>query len=263
MSFAKLNDGVVHYLDEGPREARALVFMNALGCDFRIWDDVVRILCRDFRLVRYDMRGHGLSESGPDRYDIADFARDLEALLDRLGVARATVVGLSMGGLVAQELYRQRPQHVAALVLCDTAAKIGNDESWDARIAEVERGGIEAIADSVLERWFTADFHVRRSDELKGWRAMLTRTPRQGYLAACGAVKRADLRPYARAIEVPTLCVVGNEDGSTPVALVRETAELIKGSRFEIIEGSGHLPNIEKPQALASLIAEHAGRAAP
>ena len=87
-------------------------------------------------------------------------------------------------------------------MLSDTAAKIGTDESWDARIAEIERGGIEAIADSVLERWFTADFRARRSDELAGWRAMLTRTPEQGYLAACGALKRADLRPYAGAIAV-------------------------------------------------------------
>ena len=126
---------------------------------------------------------------------MTDYARDLAALLDTLGVARATVVGLSIGGLIAQELYRQRPELFAALVLSDTAAKIGTDESWDARIAEIERGGIEAIADSILERWFTADFRANRRDELAGWRAMLTRTPKQGYLAACGALKRADLRP--------------------------------------------------------------------
>jgi 3-oxoadipate enol-lactonase len=262
MSFARLNGGVVHYLDEGRRDGQALAFINSLGCDLRIWDEVARILGREFRLVRYDKRGHGLSESGPDRYDMADYARDLAALVDRLGVARATVVGLSIGGLIAQELYRQRPDLVAALVLCDTAAKVGTDESWDARIAEVERGGVEAIADSILQRWFTADFRARRSDELAGWRVMLTRAPKQGYLAACGALKRADLRPHAGAIEVATLCLVGDEDGSTPVGLVRETAGLIKGSRFEIIKGAGHLPNIEKPEVLAGLIAEHARRAA-
>ena len=114
-----------------------------------------------------------------------------------LGVGRATIVGLSIGGVIAQEFYRQRPERVAALVLCDTAAKIGTDKSWDQRIAEVERGGIEAIANSVLERWFTAEFRARRSAELAGMRAMLTRTPIEGYLAACGALKRADLRPYA------------------------------------------------------------------
>ena len=258
MSFARLNSGVVHYRDEGPREGRALVFINALGTDLRIWDEVARILRRDFRVIRYDKRGHGLSESGPDRYDIADYAGDLGTLLEKLAVDRATIVGLSVGGLIAQELYCQRPHAFAALVLCDTAAKIGNDESWDARIAEIEKGGVEAIADAILQRWFTADFRARRSDELTGWRAMLTRTPKQGYLAACGALKRADLRPYAGAIEVQTLCLVGDEDGSTPVALVQETAGLIKGSRFEIIRGAGHLPNLEQPETLARLIAQHA-----
>ena len=111
---------------------------------------------------------------------MADYARDLAALLDSAGVGRATIVGLSIGGLIAQEFYRQRPERVAALVLCDTAAKIGTDESWDQRIAEVERGGIEAIADSVLERWFTAEFRAKRSAELAGMRAMLTRTPIAG-----------------------------------------------------------------------------------
>jgi 3-oxoadipate enol-lactonase len=118
------------------------------------------------------------------------------------------------------------------------------------------------LTDSVLERWFTADFRSRRSAALAGIRAMLTRTPRQGYLAACGALKRADLRPYAGRIEAPTLCLVGDQDGSTPVALVRETAALIPRSRFEIIEGAGHLPNVERPEIVAKWVFEHAGRAA-
>ncbi|MGA7198779.1 3-oxoadipate enol-lactonase [Roseiarcus sp.] len=258
MSFAKVNGGVVHFSDDGPRHAPVLAFINALGSDFRIWDEVASILSRQFRLIRYDKRGHGLSELGPDRYDMADYARDLSALLDRLEVARATIVGLSIGGVIAQELYRQRPDVFVALVLSDTAAKIGNDESWDARIAQIEHAGIEAIADSILERWFTADFRARRSEDLAGWRAMLTRTPTQGYLAACGALKRADLRPYAGAIEVPTLCLVGEDDGSTPVPLVRETAALIRGCRFEVIKGAGHLPNLEQPETHAQLIAQHA-----
>jgi 3-oxoadipate enol-lactonase len=263
MRFVKANGLVINCLDEGRQSGPPLAFINSLGTDLRIWDDVSLILEADFRIVRYDKRGHGLSASGPDPCEMADYARDLAAFLDIVGVGRATIVGLSIGGMIAQELYRQRPELIAALVLCDTAAKIGTDESWDQRIAEVERGGIESIAETVLERWFTADFHSRRADELAGMRSMLTRTPRQGYLAACGALKRADLRPYAGLIRAPTLCLVGDQDGSTPVAIVRETAALIKGSRFEIIEGAGHLPNIEKPTVVAGLIAGHAKRAAP
>jgi 3-oxoadipate enol-lactonase len=262
MKFLKANGLVIHTLDQGRRDRPPLVFINSLGTDFRIWNEVAEILVADFRIVTYDKRGHGLSESGPDKNDIADYARDLAALLDALAVRRATIVGLSIGGLIAQELYRQNPERVAALVLCDTAAKIGTDEVWDQRIAEVERGGIEALADAVLQRWFSAHFRAARSTELAGMRAMLTRTPRQGYLAACGALKRADLRSYAGQIQAPTLCLVGDEDGSTPVALVRETSALIPRSRFEIVEGAGHLPNVEKPKIVAELIAEHAKRAA-
>ncbi len=262
MGFLRANGGVVHYRDEGPRAGGVLAFVNALGSDLRIWDEVAALLARDFRVIRYDKRGHGLSETGPDRCDMGDFARDLAALLDALGVARATIVGLSIGGLIAQELYRQRPELFAALVLSDTAAKIGDDASWDARIAAIEAGGVEAVADGVLERWFTADFRAHRADELIGWRTMLVRTPKQGYLAACSALKRADLRPYASAIAVPTLCLVGHEDGSTPIALVRETAALIDGARFEIIPGAGHIPGIEKPETTAELLARHAERAA-
>jgi 3-oxoadipate enol-lactonase len=263
MRFVQANGLVIHYLDQGRRDAPPLVFINSLGCDFRIWAEVAAFLADEFRIVAYDKRGHGLSESGPDLSEMADYAGDLAALLDILGIGRATIVGLSIGGMIAQEFYRQRPDRVAALVLCDTAAKIGTDETWDQRIAQVERGGVESIADSVLERWFTADFRASRAAELAGIRAMLTRTPSQGYLAACGALKRADLRPYAGRIEAPTLCLVGDEDGSTPVSLVKETAALIPGSRFEIIVGAGHLPNVEKPSIVAKLVAEHARRAVP
>ena len=263
MRFVQANGLVIHFADQGRRDGQPLVFINSLGCDFRIWGEVAEILAPEFRIVLYDKRGHGLSESGPDKAEMADYARDLAALLDLLGVGRATIVGLSIGGLIAQELYRERPERVAALVLCDTAAKIGTDESWDRRIAEVERRGIGGIADSVLERWFTASFRANRQAELMGMRAMLTRTPIEGYLAACGALKRADLRPYASEIRAPTLCLVGDHDGSTPVSLVKETAALIPGSRFEVIEGAGHLPNFEKPQIVAGLVAEHARQAAP
>jgi 3-oxoadipate enol-lactonase len=260
MSFVRANGGVVHYRDEGASGAPAVVLINGLGCDLRIWDDVAALLARDFRVLRSDTRGHGLSEAGPDRYDMADYARDLGALMDALRVSRATVVGLSMGGLIAQELLRERPGLVAGLVLSDTAAKVGDDASWDARIAAIEAGGIEAIADGVLTRWFTPDFRTNRADELAGWRAMLVRTPQQGYLAACGAVKRADLRPYAPSIAVPTLCLVGDQDGSTPPDLVRETAAMIPGAGFEIVAGAGHIPGIEKPEETARLLEGHIRR---
>jgi 3-oxoadipate enol-lactonase len=131
MKFVKANGLVMHTRDQGRRDGPPLVFINSLGTDFRIWNEVAEILAPDFRIITYDKRGHGLSESGPDQNDMADYARDLAALLEGAGVGRATIVGLSIGGLIAQEFYRHHPDRVAALVLCDTAAKIGTDEVWD------------------------------------------------------------------------------------------------------------------------------------
>jgi len=129
MRFVQANGLVINCLDEGRQLGPPVAFINSLGTDLRIWDEVSLILEADFRIVRYDKRGHGLSESGPDPCEMADYARDLSALLDIVGVGRATIVGLSIGGMIAQELYRQRPELIAALVLCDAGAKIGTDES--------------------------------------------------------------------------------------------------------------------------------------
>jgi 3-oxoadipate enol-lactonase len=254
MAFASVNGAVVHYADEGRRDARAIVFINALGLDFRIWDELAGALAGAYRIVRYDKRGHGLSELPPGPALIADYAADLIALLDLLRVEGAVIVGVSMGGLIAQELYRQRPDLVAALALCDTTAKIGSEESWRQRMEEVARGGIEAVADATMRRWFTADFRARQPDEVAGWRAMLTRCPKDAYRTACAALAEADLRPYCASIKAPTLCVVGEEDGSTPPPVVRELADQIGHARFKLIAGAGHLPNIERPDVLRGLI---------
>ena len=257
MAFTRANGGVVHFAAEGASGAPALAFVNSLGADFRIWDETAGPLARRYAILRYDKRGHGLSELIASEASMSDYALDLAALMDQRGVKRATIVGLSIGGLIAQELYRLRPDLVASLVLCDTGVKIGTEESWASRIADIENGGIEAIADGLMQVWFSADFRARRAVELAGWRAMLTRTPAAGYLQACGALRRADLRPFAGAIKVPTLCVVGDEDGSTPVAQVREMSKLIGRAKFEIITGAGHLPCLEKPDVLRGLIEAH------
>ena len=257
MQFAYVNGGVTCFADEGPRNAPAVVLINSLGTDFRIWDEVARPLAQDARIVCYDKRGHGLSELRAGGASIADFATDLSALLDCLQVRAATIVGLSIGGMIAQELYRLRSDLISSLVLCDTGHRIGGPEFWAGRIKTVETGGIESIADGVMQRWFTKAYHDNCAEALTGWRAMLTRTPQAGYLSACGAIRDADLTDSAKAIRAPTLCVVGDQDGSTPVELVRELSGLIPASRFEIIAGAGHIPCVEKPDILRGLIEAH------
>ncbi len=257
MQFATVNGAVTHFLDEGPRDAPAVVFINSLGTDFRIWDDVARSLTGQYRVLRSDKRGHGLSQMRSGPATMADFAADLAALLDRLEIARANVVGLSIGGLIAQQLYHLRPDLVDSLILSDTAHRIGTLESWNTRISKVETGGIESIADGIMQVWFSRSYRARRPEAVAGWRTMLTRTPLDGYLMACRAIRDADLTEQAGQIKVPTLCVVGDEDGSTPVALVRELSSLIPGAKLEIIAGAGHLPCIERPDVVCNLIDAH------
>jgi 3-oxoadipate enol-lactonase len=263
MHFVGANGGLAHFADEGQRAGRAVVFINSLGTDFRIWDEVAAPLARQRRVIRYDKRGHGLSTHPTAVGAIADFARDLGGLLDHLHSGAATIVGLSIGGLIAQELHRLRPELVASLVLCDTGHRIGTMETWRERIGAVEAGGIEAIGDSVMLRWFTADYRGKYPDMMAGWRAMLTRTPKDGYLAACRAIRDADLTEGAKRIRVPALVVVGDQDASTPPALAREMVALIPGAKLEIVKGAGHLPCIERPDALRALIEAHLREVAP
>jgi len=254
MDFRRLNGVVLHVQDLGPTDKPALVFANSLGTDFRIWNDVVARLGDRFRIVLYDKRGHGLSETGDSPYKIDDHVADLAALLDELAVEQAVVCGLSVGGLIAQGLYASRPDLVAALILCDTAHKIGTAEAWADRMAAIEKGGIASIAEFILERWFTRDLRENRPVELAGWRSMLTRTPQAGYLGTCAAIRDADFTEAAKKIAVPAICIVGEEDGATPPELMRQTADLIPGCGYEVIKGAGHLPCIEQPEVLTRII---------
>ena len=254
MDFKTLNGVVLHLEDLGPAEWPALVFSNSLGTDFRIWDEVVAPLAERFRIVRYDKRGHGLSEVGETPYRISDHVADLAALLDELAIEQAVVCGLSVGGLIAQGLYASRPELVSGLILSDTAHKIGTAELWNGRIDAIEQGGIASIAEAILERWFSKALRANDPVALAGWRAMLTRTPAAGYLGTAAAIRDADFTAEAARIAVPTLCIVGEEDGATPPELMRQTADLIPDARYEVIAGAGHLPCIEQPQAVVDLI---------
>lgn len=257
MAFERVNGIVVHYQVLGRSDGPVIVLINSLGSDLRIWQEVVPTFADRFRVVLYDKRGHGLSDAPPAPYNIDNHTDDLLALLDNLGIEKASFVGLSVGGMIAQRMAMRAPHRVQSITLCCTAAKIGTAETWAERIAAVEAGGIEPIADSVLQRWFTPRFHETRADDLAGWRNMLVRTPAHGYAGTCAAIRDADLRPDASRITMPTLCVAGDQDGSTPADVVRGTADLIPGARFALIEGAGHIPCLEKPAVLSGLINQH------
>ncbi len=255
MQFTRVNGVTLHYQLIGAPEGKpAMVFINSLGTDFRIWRDVLVRLAGDVAVVTYDKRGHGLSDVGDAPYSMDDHIGDLEALMDMLKLQNAVICGLSVGGLIAQGLFQRRPDLVRGLILCDTGHKIGNDELWNARIEAIERAGIASIADPILERWFTEKFRTEEQEALAGYRNMLCRTPAAGYAGTAVAIRDTDYTEQAGHIDVPTLCVVGEEDGATPPELVGELARLIPGARYQPIPAAGHLPCIEQPVVLTDAI---------
>ncbi len=257
MSFARINGAVLHWQAHGA--GPPVVFANSLGSDLRIWD---ALPLPGYRVVRYDLRGHGLSDAPKGAFGIDDHADDLAALIDHLGAGPCALVGLSVGGMIVQRLAARFPERARAIVLCATAARIGTPAMWAGRIEAVRHGGLAPIADAILERWFTARFRAERPDDLAGWRNMLVRTPAIAYAATCAAIRDADLAAGAAAIRAPCLCVAGAEDVSTPPELVRATAALITDARFETIAGAAHLPCIEQPDRLSALIRQHLTEAA-
>lgn len=257
MKFARVNGIHLHYrADVATAGKPTLVFSNSLGTDFRIWDGVAARLAPVANMVFYDSRGHGLSDAPPAPYRIEDHVADLNALLDHLDVTDAFICGLSVGGLIAQGLYQAAAEKVRGLILCDTAAKIGTPDMWAERIDLVERHGIAAMADAVLERWFAPGFRTPDNPDFAGARNMLVRQTVDGYAGTCAAIRDADYRESSRSIAVPTLCIVGREDGATTPQVVRELADIIPGARYEIIEDAGHIPCMEKPDELSALIAD-------
>lgn len=255
MAFAKINGITVHYELLGEPDAKNLVvFSNSLGTDFRIWLPLFDEISEDISVLLYDSRGHGLTGGADKPFGMGDLVDDLIALVEHVGIKRAVFCGLSVGGLICQGVWQKRPDLVKKLMLCDTAARIGTAEIWNARIDAIAKDGLESIADNVMQRWFTPDFHNERADELAGYRMMMTRQPASGYSATCAAIRDTDLTDGLATISVPVLCVVGDQDGSTPPEMVEAMASAIPGARFETIEGCGHIPCVEQPEELAELL---------
>jgi 3-oxoadipate enol-lactonase len=252
MRIADLGDIKLHYRIDGDPDGRPVVFANSLGTDLRLWDQVLPLLPKGLKYIRYDKRGHGLSELTPAPYSMGALVRDVERLMDHLEVKDALFVGLSIGGMIAQGLAVKRMDLVRAMVLSNTGAKIGQPAMWDERIAAVRAGGIEALADAIMERWFSAPF--RKTEEFHAWRNMLVRQPAEGYIGCSAAISGTDFYTPTSGLRLPTLGIAGSEDGSTPPDLVRETVDLIPGSQFHLIRKAGHLPCVEQPEEYAAVL---------
>lgn len=238
----------------GRPDGSAIVFTGSLGTDLTMWKTQSDRLGERFRTLRYDIRGHGHSDVPDGPYSIADLGSDLVALLDRAGIERASLCGLSIGGMISMWVAAHHPERVERVVLCCTSALLGPPEGWHQRAATVRAEGVEAIADAVLERWFTPGFAAQHPQVIEDMRGRLVATPAEGYAGCCEAIAAMDLTGDLGSISAPTLVLSGADDPATPPVHGRRIAELIRGARFEVVSPAAHLATVERPDLTTAMI---------
>jgi 3-oxoadipate enol-lactonase/4-carboxymuconolactone decarboxylase len=254
MNFATLNGINLHYRSDGDPRGSPLVLIHSLGTDLRLWDDLIPRLDPTLRLVRFDLRGHGLSADAAGELAVVDFSADLAALLDHLEIDKAVILGISIGGLIALDFALRNQARVSSLILADTAARIGTPELWQTRMDALRLQGMAHLADSILARWFAPDFAARCRTQFQGLRTLFTRNSVAGYTAACAALRDADLRAEVPQISVPALVLCGAQDAATPPAVVQELAGSLPNAGFAVLAGAGHTPPIEQPRIMADQV---------
>ena len=254
MTFAELKATRIHYELTGPPGAPVVVLSNSLGTNLSMWDAQMPEFTKRFRVLRYDQRGHGKSSVPAGPYTMEELGRDVVGLLAALKLAHVHFCGLSMGGQTGMWLGVHAAERIGRLVLCNTGAKIGTPETWNARIAAVEREGMKSVATAVLERWLTAAFRSAHPHVAAKILGMLESTDPQGYIACSAAVRDFDYREKVAAVRAPTLVIAGTHDPSTPPEGGRGVAQKIPGARYVELNAA-HLSNVEVSQRFTAEVA--------
>ncbi len=253
---ASSNGIELEYLVDGPATAPAVLLSHSLATTMSMWKDQVPVLARDFRVIRYDMRGHGRSGVSPAPYDFALLAADAVGLLDHLGIDRVAFVGLSIGGIIGQHLAIHHGDRLLCAVLCSTTSQISDEVRgvWDQRIAAVEAGGMESQTASTLERWFTAPYRAAQAETMTWVGDMVRTTPAAGFIGCGRAIQGLDVAKDLGRIKVPTLVVPADHDAGMPPALSEAIHRGIAGSEFALIANASHLSNIEQTAAFNAVV---------
>jgi len=247
----------VHAVVSGREDRPVVVLSNSLGSTHRMWDAQLAALEERFRVVRYDARGHGDSQVPNGPYSIDDLADDVVALLDRIGVSRAHVVGLSLGGMTAMRLAARNPERVHRVVLLCPATQLPPASGWLERAATVRTDGTAAVAAAVVQRWFTTEYLAASPDDRIVHEQMVSATPAEGYAGCCEAIAKLDLRQDLSAITAPTLAIAGQDDPATPPARLEEIVAGIPDARLLVVPKAAHLANAEQPGIITPAIIEH------
>jgi 3-oxoadipate enol-lactonase/4-carboxymuconolactone decarboxylase len=247
----------LHYAVEGPEGAPVVVLVGSLGSTLEMWEPQVSALSERFRVVRYDTRGHGRSPVPPGPYTLDDLVDDHVALLDALDVERASVVGLSLGGMIALRLAAREPHRVERVAALCTSALLGPAQAWRDRAATVRAQGTAAVADAVLERWFTAELAAAQPALVARMREMVSGTPAEGYASCCEAVADMDLRADLRQVCAPVLAVAGADDPATPPEHLAVIAAGVPDGRLVVLDRAAHLASVERADAVNAALLVH------
>lgn len=253
MPFVDLGELRTHYsLTDG--NGPVLVFSNSLGTDMSLWDPQIGQVQRHFRILRYDTRGHGKSSVTTGEYTIGQLGNDVLRLLDSLHLDRVHFCGLSIGGMIGMWLGVHAQNRLHRLVLANTAAKIGTNESWNTRIASVQKSGVKAMAPAIIERWFSPKFQASSPETVSRAQKMLENAPPEGYSGLCAALREADFREAISNIRTPTLIIYGASDPSIPVSDSHFLRDRIPGAASVELDAA-HLSNIEQPELFTKAVA--------
>jgi 3-oxoadipate enol-lactonase len=247
----KVNDIEINCEVSGTKDAPVVVLSHSQGSSLAMWNPQIAALGAHFRVLRYDMRGHGGSDAPPGAYTLEQLGEDAVGLLDALHIQVVHWVGLSIGGMIGQNLALNHADRLRSLVLCDTAAAIPEDAQAmrQQRIEIAREQGMEPLVEPTLERWFTSEFLRRKSQQVELIRRQFLATPVAGYIGCSEAIRNLNYLNRLFEIKTPTLIIVGEEDSGTPVAASEAIHERIPNSSLVVLPSAAHLSNVEQPEA--------------
>lgn len=243
----------IAYRMDGPAGAPVLLLSNSLGVNLDMWQPQMSALTAHFRVLRYDVRGHGQSGVTPGGYSIDRLGRDVIELLDALAIERVAYCGLSLGGMIGQWLGVRESERITRLVLANTASFMGPPSNWDARIETARRAGLASLTTATLGRWFTAEFREANKDAVARVEAMLLATDPQGYAGCCAAIRDMDMRRMVTLVKAPTLVIAGTRDAATPIEESRALASAIPHAELAMLPAA-HLSNVEQPLGFSAAV---------
>jgi len=254
MPDIKTDDGcIIHVEIEGPESAPVLMLSNSLGTNLHMWDEQVAPFTRDFRLLRYDRRGHGKSGVPKGAYTMERLGRDVLAVIDALKISKINWCGLSMGGMVGQWLGANAPNRINKLILSNTSCYFPDKSVWEGRLKLVRDKGLEGIVDANMERWFTKDFRDRSPQAMKRMHDMFVATKVDGYCGCGEAIRDMDHRPLLPNITAPTLVIAGKHDPATTLEANEFIKVHIPGAKIAVLDAA-HIANIEQPKVYSDTV---------